>query len=111
LEDFLGGIAGMYKLLMFFILTIFGDYLNFIVKVLAIRNRYKFKVHSNEHHEHDNDHNHDEEKAHGSSGHQHGSCKVARKGTLVGSSGFLDIKIKDITWFYIKYESSIKNLV
>lgn len=43
LQDFLGDIAGMYRLFMFMIAFVFGSYVDFISKVMWIKKRYIFK--------------------------------------------------------------------
>lgn len=43
MEEFLGTIAGMYDLLMYGLLFIFGDYINFVARVKWIRANYAFK--------------------------------------------------------------------
>lgn len=42
LEDFLGSIAGMYDLIMYFICFFFGSYIDFVARVKWIKLRYKF---------------------------------------------------------------------
>lgn len=43
LESYLGSIAGMYDLLMYFIFFVFGSYIDFISRVKWIRGRYRFE--------------------------------------------------------------------
>jgi hypothetical protein len=43
LEEFLGSIAGMYDLIMYFIFFMFGQYIDFIARVKWIKALYVFK--------------------------------------------------------------------
>ena len=43
LEEYLGSIAGMFDLIMYFILIFFGSYINFMSRVKWIKSLYKFK--------------------------------------------------------------------
>lgn len=45
LEDYLGAIAGVYDLLMYFIFFIFGSYIDFLARVKWIKARYTFVRH------------------------------------------------------------------
>ena len=44
-EDYLGAIAGVYEVLMYFIFIFFGSYIDFMARVRLIKTRYRFIKH------------------------------------------------------------------
>jgi len=47
-DEFLGGVAGMYDLLMYLIFFVFGQYISFLSKVKWMKSRYLFEDCSHE---------------------------------------------------------------
>lgn len=46
LEDYLGSIAGVFDLLMYFVFFVFGSYIDFLSRVKWIKANYRFERHA-----------------------------------------------------------------
>lgn len=94
LEDFLGSIAGVYDLLMYFIFFVFGSYIDFISRVKWIKSRYRFVQVS------------------------HGDTEVERKKHellkafgMSKQDGKLDLSKLSLTQFYFRNESYLRFII
>ena len=82
----------MYRLLIFVFTILFGNYINFVNKMIWIKERYIFKdFRSNE--------NDNEKKS------------FSRTMSSLNQNGILEHQTLSTVWFYLKYESSFKSLL
>ena len=88
LEDFLGMIAGVYDLLMYFIFFVFGSYIDFISRVKWIKLRYRF-----------------EHVSHGKSEVEEKKAAILKALGMAKADGKLDLSKLSLTQFYFRNES------
>lgn len=90
-EEFLGNVAGMYDLLMFFVVCLLGGYIDFVARVKWIKKLYRFT-----------DVNAGPKKEEGE---VVAEGQAAPQKNMAAEDGRLDLANMNLAWHYIKCES------